>query len=61
MQVVAGLEVIESGRLVIDIATVAQGVQSADGSGVGSGNGQDVAPGIVGVLDLGGSADGLLW
>ena len=36
--------------LVIDIATVAEGVESADGGGVGSGDGQDVAPGIVGVF-----------
>ena len=56
--VVAGLQVIELSRLVVDIATVAEGVESADGSGVGSGNRKDVAPGVVGVLRLDHTANG---
>ena len=38
------------GFLIVDIATVAQGVVLAQGGGYGAGDGQDIAPGIVCVL-----------
>ena len=51
--VVAGLEIIEAGFGVVDIATVADGVAVDEGGGAGavscSGIGGDVAPGVVGI------------
>ena len=51
--VIAGLEVIETGFVVIDIATVANRVAVDEGGGAGavsrSGIGGDVAPGVVGI------------
>ena len=49
--VISALEVIESGLVVIDISTVAQGVGFAEGGCHGTGGCQDVAPRVVGVLD----------
>ena len=51
--VVAGLEIIEAGFGVVDIAMVADGVAVDEGGGAGavsrSGIGGDVAPGVVGI------------
>ena len=49
--VIAALEVVKLGFGVVDIAPVAQGVMGAEGSGQGAGGGQEVAPGVVGILD----------
>ena len=49
--IVPGLEVIEAGFLVIDIAPIAEGVLPAEGSGQGAGAGEGIAPGVVGVFD----------
>jgi len=48
--IVAGLEVVKASFLVIDIAAVAEGVQDTKGIGHFACNGQDVAPGVVGVV-----------
>ena len=46
--VIAGLEVIESGISVVDVAAVAEGVMGAEGGRHSAGLGQGIAPGIVG-------------
>ena len=48
--VISALEVVEPGFCVVVVAAVADGVDFADGVLVGSGDGQDIAPGIVLVL-----------
>lgn len=45
--IVAGLEVIEAGFGVVDVATVAQGVILVQGIGVGVGTGADAAGGVT--------------
>ena len=54
--IVAGLEVIEGGFGVVDIAAVAQGVGFAEGCRHGARGCADEAPGIVGVLHDNGAA-----
>ena len=49
--IVAGLEVIQFGLGVVDVATVAQGVIPAHGGSLAAGGGQHITPGIVGVGD----------
>ena len=49
--IVPGLEVIEAGFLVIDIAPIAEGVLPAEGVGQGAGAGEGIAPGVIGVFD----------
>ena len=49
--IVPGLEVIEAGFLVIDIAPIAEGVLPAEGRGQGAGAGEGIAPGVIGVFD----------
>ena len=56
--VVAGLEVIEAAFVVVDVASVAQGVVSAQVGGALAGDAQDVAPGIVGILHHRDAIDG---
>lgn len=51
--VVAGLEVIETGFLVIDIATVAERVMQTKCAGHRAGGGQQSAPSIVGKVPCG--------
>ena len=51
--VITGLEVIEAGLSVVDIASVAQGVVGSQGAGHGTADGKGLAPGIVGVGDHG--------
>ena len=48
--IVAGLEVIEAGFGVVDIAAVAQGVGFAEGCRHGAGGISNIAPGIVGIF-----------
>ena len=46
--------------MVVDIATVAEGIMGAEGGGEGAGGAQNTAPGVVGVGDYigaGGVAD----
>jgi len=47
--IVAGLEVVQLGLSVVDIATVAEGVIFTQGASTASGGGENVAPGIVGI------------
>ena len=49
--IVPGLEVIEAGFLVIDIAPIAEGVLPAEGVGQRTGAGEGIAPGVIGVFD----------
>jgi len=49
--VITGLEVIEVGFGIVDIAPVAQGVVGAQRAGHGTADGKGLAPGIVGVGD----------
>lgn len=48
--VVTGLEIVEGGLGVIDVAAVAEGLVGAQGRGKGAGGGEKFAPAIVGVL-----------
>ena len=48
--VITALEIIEPGFLVINITAVAQGVVLAKGVCHASGDGQDIAPGVIGVF-----------
>ena len=50
--VIAGLEVVQAGFGVPDIATVAQGIIEADGVLLAAGDGEDTAPCVVGVADF---------
>ena len=54
--IVAGLEVIEGGFGVVDIAAVAQGVGFAEGCRHGAGGISNIAPGIVGIFHDNGAA-----
>ena len=47
--IIAALEVVIAGLGVVYIATVAEGIGFAKGGGSGAGNGERVAPSIVGV------------
>jgi len=49
--IISGLEVVEAGFGVVDIAPVAEGVMGTEGGGMRAGSGQDLAPGVVGVPD----------
>jgi len=49
--IISGLEVVEAGFGVVDIAPVAEGVMGTEGGGHAAGNTQDLAPGVVGVPD----------
>ena len=49
--IVAALEVVQAGFLIVDVAAVAEGVILAQGVCKGAGGGQEIAPGVVGVLD----------
>ena len=51
--IVSGLEVVEAGFLVVDVAPVSQGIVHAEGVCFGSGGSQELAPGVVGVGDYG--------
>ena len=48
--VITGLQVIEPGIMVINIATIQQRIQLNDCMGTGSRGGNDVAPGVIGVV-----------
>lgn len=48
--VVAGLEVVEGGFGVVDVATVAEGLVAAEGSDKGAGGREKLPPAIVGVF-----------
>ena len=59
--IISALEVIEFGFGVVDVTTVAEGVEGAEGGGEVTGGGEGVAPGVVGVGDdgrAGGAQDG---
>ena len=59
--VVAGLEVVEAGFLIVDVAAVAEGVVLTQGGGEGAGGTENIAPGVVGIPDYhcaGGVHDG---
>ena len=47
--IISALEIIESRFMVVDIATVAEGIEGAEGGSHGMGNVNAVAPGVVGV------------
>ena len=47
--VISGLEVIQLGLSIVDIATVAEGVLLAEGGRKGAAHGKDIAPGIIGI------------
>ena len=49
--IIPGLEVVKPGFLVIDIASVPEGVLPAEGVGQGAGAGEGIAPGVIGVFD----------
>jgi len=51
--IVSGLEVVEAGFGVVDIAPVAEGVMGTEGGGQGACCCQELAPGVVGVGDYG--------
>ena len=46
------MEVVKAVLGIVDRATVAQGIILADGCGVGAGDAQDIAPGIVGAFNV---------
>ena len=49
--IVPGLEVVEPCFLIIDIAPVPEGVLPAEGVSQGTGAGEGIAPGVIGVFD----------
>ena len=49
--IIPGLEIIQAGFGIVDIATVAEGVIFAEGIGKVTGSGQDITPSIVGILN----------
>ena len=49
--VIPGLKVVEPRFLIIDIAPVPEGVLLAEGVGQGTGAGEGIAPGVIGVFD----------
>ena len=54
--IISALEVVESCLGVVDIATVAEGVQGAEGCGQSAGCGDRITPGVVGIGGYGCSA-----
>ena len=59
--IISALEVVQPGFGIVDVATVAQGVQDAEGGSEVAGGGEGVTPGVVGVGDDGcaaGAQDG---
>ena len=48
--VVAGLEIVERGLGIVDIATVAEGLVATEGSGKGAGGREKLPPAVVGIL-----------
>ena len=56
--IIPALQVIQAGFFVVDITAVAQGVGLAEGIGHAACDGEDIAPGIVGVFHNGCAADG---
>ena len=54
--IVAGLEVVEGGFGIVDIAAVAQGVCFAEGCRHAARGGADIAPGIIGIFYDNGAA-----
>ena len=53
--VVAGLQIVEAGFLVVAVAAIAQGVEGADAVGAGVGGMPQLAPGVVVVIHHGGA------
>ena len=53
--VVAGLQIVEAGFLVVAVAAIAQGVEGADAVGAGVGGMPQLAPGVVVVIHHGGT------
>ena len=49
--VIPGLKVVEPRFLIIDIAPVPEGVLLTEGVGQGTGAGEGIAPGVIGVFD----------
>ena len=55
------MEVVQPGFGIVDVTTVAEGVEGAEGGGEVTGGGEGVAPGVIGVGDdgcAGGAQDG---
>ena len=46
--IISALEVVQPSFVVVDVATIAEGVEGAEGGGEVAGGGEGVAPGVVG-------------